>query len=219
MSEQSKCKTNKIYSLKLIPPGEKVGVVHISKEEVYLRRLRDLGLKEGAILEVINRDPFSRKIIFRIGEDMLALDEDLIGTVMVIPVFCLYESLKERLYYDLLTGCYKRDFAEDILEMIVRTPPSSFALADLDNFKRINDTYGHSFWDQVLREVGLTLRKNLRKHDLAIRWGGEEFLICLPKTPIDLALRICERIRRDIASLQLKWNEKIVPITASFGVC
>lgn len=219
MPEKRGAKSLTIYSLKLIPPGEKVEVVHISKEEVYLKRLRDIGLKEGAILEVINRDPFSRKIILRIGENTLALDEDLVKTVMVTPVVCLYESLKERLYYDLLTGCYKRDFAEDILEQFVRTPPTSFALADLDDFKRINDTYGHSFGDQVLREVGLTLRKNLRKQDLAIRWGGEEFLIGLPKTPADLAIRICERLRQAIASLKLKWNNKVVPITASFGVC
>ncbi|MEM4618925.1 MAG: diguanylate cyclase [Desulfurococcaceae archaeon] len=219
MSEQGKSKIYRIYSLKLIPPGEKVEVVHIPMEEAFFKKLKDIGLREGAILEVINRDPFSRKIVLRVGESMLALDEDLVKTVMVTPVVCLYETMKERLYYDLLTGCFKRDFAEDALQSLLRCPPCSFALVDLDDFKKINDTYGHSFGDQVLREVGLTLRRNLRKHDLAVRWGGEEFIIGLPKTPVDLALRICERLRKAIALLQLKWNEKVVPITASFGVC
>lgn len=206
-----------IYPLKLIPPGKRGEEVHISKEEVYLKRLREYWLKGGCYFRGNKQGSLSRKISLRIGENMLALDEGLVKTVMVTPAVCLHESLKERLYYDLLTLCYKRDFAEDILEQFVRISPTSFAQADLDDFKRINDTYRHSFGDQVLREVGLTLRKKLRKHDLVIRWGGEEFLIGLPKTPEDLAIRICERLRQAIASLKLKWNNKIVPITLKYS--
>lgn len=126
-----------LYSLKLVPPGEKMEVVLISQESPFTRRLSDLGLREGALIEVINRDPLARKIILKIGENFIALDEDLVQHVMVKPLVSCYQELKERVYYDILTGCCKRDFAENLLERLVSTSPCSLALGDLDNFKYI----------------------------------------------------------------------------------
>lgn len=63
------------------------------------------------------------------------------------------------------------------------------------------------------------IRGNIRKQDLVIRWGGEEFLLFLSRAPIDLALRVCERIRLAIASLVLDWQGERLKVTASFGLC
>ena len=96
-------------------------------------------------------------------------------------------------------------------------------LLDLDNFKQLNDTYGHQFGDQVLRETARVVRKNMRSFDVAARYGGEEFAFILPRTRAQDALVVSERIRQDIASLRLTPPENTkhagaVRLTGSIGI-
>ena len=88
--------------------------------------------------------------------------------------------------------------------------PLSLVLADLDHFKRVNDTRGHAAGDEVLREVGRALRECARGADVVARYGGEEFAIILPHTTLEQALRFAERARRAISGLP-------AGVTASFG--
>ena len=92
--------------------------------------------------------------------------------------------------------------------------PLSMIMLDIDHFKEYNDAFGHPAGDQVLQQVGATLRSNLRSHDVVARYGGEEFVVLLPATAEDAALDVAERLRAAIAGRE--WPHRSV--TASFGV-
>jgi len=87
-------------------------------------------------------------------------------------------------------------------------------MADVDHFKRFNDSFGHPAGDEVLRTVGKVLLLGLRSHDFVARYGGEEFAIILPGTSREGAMVMGERFRRSIQ--RAAWTER--PVTASFGV-
>ena len=89
---------------------------------------------------------------------------------------------------------------------------------DLDNFKNINDTYGHQFGDDVLIKVTEESRKILRNNDYFGRYGGEEFVVFLPNTNIEDTIEIADRIRIAISNIDFIYDNKKVNVTASFGV-
>jgi two-component system, cell cycle response regulator len=94
----------------------------------------------------------------------------------------------------------------------------SFAMLDMDNFKQLNDTYGHSFGDRVLQEVAQALISQCRHIDLPVRYGGEEFAIIIPDETAEQAMSMLERLREAIANTRLGAGDVDVQITASFGV-
>jgi len=98
----------------------------------------------------------------------------------------------------------------------------SVVIADIDNFKRLNDTYGHLFGDEVLKVIAKKLSENLRPIDLVGRWGGEEFILILPTTSADQAQEIINRIRKDIAQTTFTTpsnsSQKKLNVTVSFGI-
>ncbi|MGP2655830.1 sensor domain-containing diguanylate cyclase [Malaciobacter sp. WC5094] len=96
--------------------------------------------------------------------------------------------------------------------------PFSLLFFDIDNFKNINDTYGHKIGDEVLKEVSKLLKEELREADLKCRWGGEEFIIGLNDTNINEALKTAEKLRKKIQSNLVLINLIKKPVTASFGV-
>jgi len=77
--------------------------------------------------------------------------------------------------------------------------PLSVAILDLDHFKNVNDIYGHQVGDLVLKRFAAVLKSNLRSMDIAGRWGGEEFVVLLPATPVGEAMRVLDRIRITIS--------------------
>ena len=91
-------------------------------------------------------------------------------------------------------------------------------MADIDLFKRVNDTYGHIAGDAVIREIAKTLKSNTRRSDYVGRYGGEEFLILLPETPIGKALLLANKLREQTALLRVH-SEKITlgQVTISLG--
>lgn len=91
-------------------------------------------------------------------------------------------------------------------------------LIDIDHFKNINDTYGHPFGDEVLKEFGERLIKGIRKSDIAARWGGEEFVLLLQEVKEDDSVAIAEKIRGDIEKLEIYFGDKKARLTASFGI-
>lgn len=125
---------------------------------------------------------------------------------------------------DPLTGAQTRQVMQrDLKREVVRArrsgTPACIALADIDHFKAINDTYGHSVGDQVLAGVSTALIDNLRPYDSVYRYGGEEFLICLPETGPEEARRVLERVRANIAKESFATEQgDVVSITVSFGV-
>lgn len=94
----------------------------------------------------------------------------------------------------------------------------SCIMFDIDFFKKVNDTHGHLFGDEVLRMIGKTLKKDLRGHDICARYGGEEFVILLPETTSAGAKRVAEKLRLRIAEQEIKKDKITVTITISLGV-
>ncbi len=124
---------------------------------------------------------------------------------------------------DSLTDMANRRAINDHLDFLLRERteaiPISVIMLDIDYFKSVNDTYGHAMGDLVLRRVGDSLKAALRGHDQVGRFGGEEFLIVLPNTALDIALQIAERCRIQIEQTVILSPEyKAIRVTASFGV-
>ncbi len=94
-------------------------------------------------------------------------------------------------------------------------------IADIDNFKMVNDAYGHLFGDKVLCSVAKILKANIKGRDMAARYGGEEFVVLLPETTLDGARLLAEKIRATIGRSRIRRAEnrqETAQITVSFGV-
>ena len=118
------------------------------------------------------------------------------------------ESLLRFAFTDYLTGLRTRGYFEQQLEMEIKRAArkrQSLALLmlDIDNFKALNDTYGHHVGDQVLREVGVQLQKDMREGDTVARYGGEEFVMILPETHAAGARHVAQKVRRAIERANL----------------
>lgn len=91
-------------------------------------------------------------------------------------------------------------------------------VVDIDHFKKLNDTYGHLFGDQVLETVGSIIKMSIRSKDMAFRYGGEEFALVLPGTSLEMGLKIAERLRFQVANCDFFHNHERVRITISIGL-
>lgn len=97
--------------------------------------------------------------------------------------------------------------------------PCCVGLADIDHFKKINDTYGHGTGDRVLRAVADCLRTAVRPYDILYRYGGEEFLVCLPAATVEAGMLVLERMRAAVAGLDLQdGSGRPIRVTATFGL-
>ncbi len=125
---------------------------------------------------------------------------------------------------DPLTGVWNRSSLTDRLgaerdRMQRHGGPCSLSMMDLDHFKDVNDRHGHAAGDHVLRTVVDVAKRHLRRYDSIFRYGGEEFLFCMPNISAPEARIAMDRIRADIAALRLALPEgEAISITASFGV-
>ncbi|MGB9790593.1 MAG: diguanylate cyclase [Thermotoga caldifontis] len=126
---------------------------------------------------------------------------------------------------DHLTGLLNRRSFMDRLEAelnrcIRLRRPLGLLIADIDFFKKINDTYGHRVGDEVLKNFAVILKKNLRAYDFAGRYGGEEFIVCLVECDIEESFKVAERLRTAIQSRPMfqTEDEREIFVTVSFGV-
>jgi diguanylate cyclase (GGDEF)-like protein len=134
------------------------------------------------------------------------------------------EILSELLSTDPLTGCFTRRgmiarLQSEQERSLRNQRPCCLCMMDFDHFKRVNDECGHPAGDTVLRQGTKFAQNILRKYDSIFRYGGEEFLICLPSTPLDDAKQVIERIRAGLEALPIVApNGKPLRVTASFGL-
>jgi two-component system cell cycle response regulator len=169
------------------------------------------GLESGADDFIVK--PFDRQELrsrVKIGERIINLERRIIRMANT----------------DFLTGILNRRAFMERMEAEVnrsRREHESFSviLMDIDHFKKVNDSYGHQAGDKVLERLACELSKNIRSYDFVGRYGGEEFIMCLPDTGTELSLQIAERMRAKIEELRISPQgdkESLVQVTASFGV-
>jgi diguanylate cyclase (GGDEF)-like protein len=135
----------------------------------------------------------------------------------------LHDKLQVISVMDELTGLYNRRFGmKRLVEEFARSSRGkstlSLIMIDIDHFKNVNDTYGHQAGDMVLQKVSGVLKSSVRLEDVALRYGGEEFLMVLPSTDVEGAVVLGERLRKLIKELEITWGKSKIKITSSFGV-
>jgi len=204
--------------------GEMAEITAINLEHQEAKRLRDMGLREGRIVDLLHFDYLvSKKVVLLIDGIRLAFPAQLAPHIIVRPVKSYYQALKTMAHHDKLTGCLNRHAANSIIHeeferFCENKLPLTLFMADLDHFKQINDRFGHQTGDTVLEKFAETARSALRRSDLLCRWGGEEFLVLLRGTVLQESLQIAERLRQKVAELVFPPLEQSGLVTVSIGV-
>lgn len=134
------------------------------------------------------------------------------------------DKLKEMAMKDSLTGLYNHGLLIELFEKEFSRHNRmkkniSFVMIDIDNFKGVNDNFGHLTGDMVLREVSNIIINSIRKGDIAGRYGGEEFSIVLCDIDKEISFSICERIRENIENFNFSTDDKSIDVTVSIGIC
>lgn len=143
---------------------------------------------------------------------------------MGTEVYSLIKGINHIAIKDALTGIYNRRYINErlpveIISSSIHHIPLSVIFADLDHFKYVNDANGHLTGDMVLKKAAGVMAGCIdREKDWAARYGGEEFLFCLPGTDNEAAIKIAGRMRKEIEEKEFEFEEKVIRITASFGV-
>jgi len=184
-----------------------------------MRRGDDVHARVSGVVSVARRDrPFSvaERELFHYLAEQAAVSIENVG---------LHETVERQAVTDELTGLFnRRRFQEAMATEVERSKrfgqPVGLVLLDLDDFKAVNDTYGHQQGDLVLREVARVLRETSREIDEPARYGGEELAVVLPGTDLEGAYNLAERVRAGIEELALPLldGEGALRVTASFGV-
>jgi diguanylate cyclase len=133
------------------------------------------------------------------------------------------KETKNQLLCDSLTGLYNRLAYEDRVNVEFSRykrsgAPLCIAMWDIDYFKKINDTHGHDVGDRVLKAFSDLIQTRIRKTDMFARMGGEEFVLLLPDTPIDVALSLNNKLREMVENCKFNYNEVEFTVTASVGL-
>ena len=133
------------------------------------------------------------------------------------------DKLQRLSFTDELTQTYnRRYFAEVAAQEFERARKArnqvAVLLLDADNFKKVNDTYGHDVGDQVLRRMADITRKCIRKNDVLARWGGEEFIVLLPQASSGEALEVAERIRTSVLNSPVQLPDQPLVVSVSIGL-
>jgi len=174
----------------------------------------------AALTENLNTFLFARTIIYLlISYFLISVSSFRINNVARLQFFRQSELEKQSIV-DSLTGVFNRSRFDNALDEWTglfhryRTP-FCMIMFDLDNYKRVNDMYGHIVGDEVLRKCANEVRRNIRAGDIFARWGGEEFVILMPYNNLQTAYEQAERLRKRIEQIDLGVAGRI---TACFGV-
>lgn len=142
---------------------------------------------------------------------------------VTLYIYKLNCTIKEQSIRDPLTGVYNRryldeTFPRELARAQRELSELSIAMIDLDNFKLINDTYGHTAGDQVLKNIATCIIRSIRHNDFVSRFGGEEFIIVMPGMPTQQAYERIELCRQEIEKIVTHYNDKEITITISGGI-
>ncbi|PYX26701.1 MAG: diguanylate cyclase, partial [Acidobacteria bacterium] len=205
-SVEGKLRTeSKPVSIPLVANGEAIGVLSIQDDS------RLPGAAPYSDSEELSR---RHELAYTIAEHI----------ALTVSNLDMRAALEVQATRDPLTGLYNRRYMQEFLEREIhrarrRSRPLSLMLVDVDHFKRYNDTFGHASGDEALRFVAETLLLNVRAEDLAVRYGGEEFVVILPECSLQQAALRAEEIRMRLKELYVaRPGELPGPVAASIGV-
>jgi diguanylate cyclase (GGDEF)-like protein len=178
-----------------------------------------VGGKVGNIFQVVCEADMEEFIELLIPYIKGYLDE----SAPVLEARTYMDLLKEQSIIDPLTGLYNRRFLEDTINTITaqikrRGTTLGILAVDVDYFKQVNDTYGHDAGDKVLVEVAKTIKSSIRESDIAVRYGGEEFLVLLMDVQPGYSVHVAEKIRTAVESKVIDIGTAQLKKTISIGV-
>ncbi|MFN4326070.1 MAG: diguanylate cyclase [Azonexus sp.] len=190
---------------------------HLIHAEVVGSFLLDTAGQPYALLGV-SRDISERRWA---ESELRAVNEQL--RRQLVEIEQLQVALREQTIRDCLTGCFNRRYLDETLERELSRArregyPLALVILDLDFFKRINDTYGHLAGDRALVVLAETLRADIRQEDVLCRYGGEEFVVLMPRMALDKAVERAEGWRRQIAGIGVDCGTARITFTGSAGV-
>lgn len=141
----------------------------------------------------------------------------------IFQIHDLQEKLREQANRDSLTGLFNRRYLEGTLQREMarcrrESVPLTMLLLDIDYFKLVNDTYGHQAGDEVLRVFGGLLQECSRTEDIVCRYGGEEFLLVLPKMPLSIGRERAAQLLQMFRDTTVAFGELRIPVTTSIGI-
>ena len=187
MASQSGQKAIDYVLPKLVDLEEFVNLIDYLNNNKQVKHYEEIALKDGRILELYSAP-------------MLGHNEHYYGRVYYYRDITERKHAEEKIRYlsfhDGLTGLYNRVYLEKEMERLdtERQLPIAIIMADSNDFKLINDSFGHEVGDEVLEKTAEILRNSCREEDIIARWGGDEFVIFLPQTTEEDAKAICQRI-------------------------
>jgi len=197
-----------VKSIKKINPKQHVVFITAHSESEFFINAIDMHVN-GYILKPVNLDTLEAKL------------EEIKEHIELKRYYIKHQrELEERAYKDGLTQIYNRRYFEEEFDREIarykreKTPLSIF-MFDIDKFKHINDTYGHQRGDDILKELVILIKNNIRAIDIFARWGGEEFISILPNTILKDAILVAEHLKKIIENYKFIDNIKV---TCSFGV-
>lgn len=211
-------RTNKVQKITIPEPDDPIIVDHIvghhSAKNVLAYPILYKGISLGIIV-LISENPYNEEILRRL--DLLS-----VGLGLALNNSLTHGRMRELATLDPLTTIYNRGFGvkrlhEEYTRSVRSNSPLGLILFDIDDFKNINDTFGHLAGDKVLINVVNSAKKMLREGDILIRYGGEEFIAVLPGTSLADVGVVGERIRRAVSNLSIMEGDQIIKITISLG--
>ena len=202
-----------------VKTGKTVCILINKQGRIYYSNIdKDAAGKYLEDIHIFDHLPVDGTVSYKVGNysitaDKVVLDEGRYYLILIQPQGNLYKYA----YRDSLTGLYNRNYWEQLKSGVLHRPiPKRFTLIviDVDNLKKLNDNKGHLAGDKAIRIVGKSIRESIRKQDIAVRYGGDEFFILLANTKKAIVEKVINRIKENIRK---RGKEENIHIEISAG--
>ena len=196
-------------------------IVESYKDDYLLKSIQEERCKLCELLGELSLGYEIQKEYIKLLKDIS--DRELALTALKLEMKLGMDNLRKKISIDPLTGAYSRSFvektAEDWLKEARQRGCTVTCMAiDIDNFKTINDKYGHLFGDEVIKQVSNVFLRNIGEGDILGRYGGDEFILLSKGISLEAAISTAERLLRAVRSLKLNRDEESVTVTISVGI-
>ena len=202
-----------------VKTGKTVCILINKQGRIYYSNIdKDVAEKCLEDIHIFDHLPVDGTVSYKVGNysitaDKVVLDEGRYYLILIQPQGNLYKYA----YRDSFTGLYNRNYWEQLISGMMHRPiPKRFTLIviDVDNLKNLNDNKGHLAGDKAIRIVGKSIRESIRKQDIAIRYGGDEFFILLANTKKAIVEKVINRVKENIRK---RGKEENIHIEISVG--